>query len=191
MGPEVGLAALQFGGSLAQGIGQYGAGAAEREAGRMAKEQAEINARMLETLGVRAAHDVRAQARRVASTRTVAYARGGVNPMSGSALDVALDAVVEDELAALDAKFGFDSRAFQERVRGHSASEIGKIRQSQAQARGIQTIISGAASAGHILQLFPDKADFDAPGDTTAGVGTVLAPARASRQGAGTVLRID
>lgn len=139
-------ALTQLSGAL-QGAGQIASGAQSIAAGQIAASQAKINADLLEELGLLKADEVRRERGRIAGIRTVAFAKGGVNPNTGSALDVALDAAVEDELAALNAKFGFESQAFTQLVQGRNAALAGQIRGIAAGTRGVGTIISGGVSA--------------------------------------------
>jgi len=159
------FAGAQFAGSLIQGIGQINAGKAALEAGRRANEQAMMNAELLETLGVLKAGEIRRARGRVVSQRTVAFAKGGVNPDTGTPLDVSLDAALEDELAALNAKFGFDSQAFQQIVQGQQALFQGQVQNAALKAQGINSIASGLTSAAITFSsLKPTPAKFEFSG---------------------------
>jgi len=152
------LAGAQIAGGLASGIASFAAGDAAAEAGRRANQQAQINAQLLEDLGVLRAADIRRERGRIMGTRRTAFAKGGVNPNTGTALDVLLDASTEDELAALNAKFGFDSQAFQQRVQGANAEFAGLQQQNALNAQGFNAIAGSVVSAGTTFTLLSPKA---------------------------------
>lgn len=126
-------------------VGNLKAADTARDAGRAANAQAELNAESLEAVGELRADEARRSGRRLVGRQRAAFAKSGL-AMSGSAMDVILDTEIENELAALHEKFGLDSAAFNERLAGIQAEAVGEARGNALTARGVQSILSGAAS---------------------------------------------
>lgn len=128
--------------SVAPGISQIAGGfAANRQAG--------VNADRLREFGDIEAGETRRAGRRLAGSQIAAFAASGVDPGSGSAIDIAAETAAETELAALRAQFGFDERAFVEEQAGRSALISGLT-------RGTGTIISQLQEEF----VIPEESDF-------------------------------
>jgi hypothetical protein len=108
------LAGVSSIGNLAQGFSQVAAGIAQ-------ERQANRNARLLRKLGIQAADDQRRATARLIGAQIAAGAASGGDPFQGSFLDLQLEAAEEGELAALRAKFGFESQRRNQRQAGQNA----------------------------------------------------------------------
>ncbi len=73
--------------------------------------QGKSNASMLRKLGVISADEERVRTRRILGAQQAAAAASGIDPTSGSAMDVQGDTALEGEIAALMAKFDYDAQA--------------------------------------------------------------------------------
>ena len=73
--------------------------------------QGKNNASMLRKLGVISADEERVRTRRILGAQQAAAAASGIDPTSGSAMDVQGDTALEGEIAALMAKFDYDAQA--------------------------------------------------------------------------------
>ena len=91
-------------GSGISAFGQIGGGIASFSQGKS-------NASMLRKLGVISAEEERVRTRRILGAQQSAAAASGIDPTSGSALDVQGDTALEGEIAALMAKFDYDAQA--------------------------------------------------------------------------------
>lgn len=161
----VGLAAgSQALGGLFSGIAGIRAGGIARDAGERAREAADANALVIEELGRQAASEERRVTRRLLAKQRVGFAKSGVVGSTGSALDILLDTALEGEVIAMRAKFGFDSEAFKERLRGIQAEFQGDVIANNALASGLGTILGGVSRAGTTLAGLPAPAD---PGTIT------------------------
>ena len=145
MPPPV-IAGFQGFSGLVQGAGQFSAGSLYAQAGDAALSESEKNAELLEKLGDLEAGFVRRDYGGVVSGQRAAFGRAGVRPGSGSGLDVMLDTIAEGELAALNAKYGRESQAYNVRVQGIQAQFAGEAAQHAARSKGISSIMSGVAS---------------------------------------------
>jgi len=166
-GAQMGLGALGGLTSMLGSIGQY---EAAKAAGKRAREAAEANALILEELGAQAAAEERRGTRKLISAQRAAFAANGVNPGTGSALDITLSSAFEGEVSAQRAAYGFDSRAYQERINGLLAgyradTAAGSIL-AQGLGQGANTILGGATAALRTTQEAP----------TPTGAGRVKVP---------------
>ena len=90
-------------------------------ADRAAKSEAKFRKR----LGAVEAEDRRRQTRRLIASQEVAFAKAGIDPGSGSPMDVLADTIAEEELQALRLKFSRDSQAESIRFQGKLALDSG------------------------------------------------------------------
>ncbi len=182
-----GLGGLQAGlgvvGGITSIIGAVKQADAAKAAGRRAQEAAEANALILEELGLLALAEGRRNTLRLISDQRAAFAANGVNIGTGSALDVALDTSIEGEVAAQLLKYGFDTQAYQERVKGALAAFSGNVAASSILQSGLiqgtNTILGGFNEG---LGTFLDAPNKVAP-STRGGTVPFVAPHLRPREG--------
>jgi len=145
--PPAGVYGLMAGSAASGLFGSLSAASTAEKAGRAANAQAQLNADTLEAIGRIRADETRTSGRRLVARQRVAFAKSGVLPGTGSALDLILDTEIQNELDALHQKFGLDSQAFQERLAGVQAEITGDAQAQAFTAQGIQSILTGAAGA--------------------------------------------
>lgn len=109
--------------------------------GIAAKRQAAVEAEFLRRLGVIEAGDVRRENRRRLASQQVAFAASGVDPGSGSPIDVLGDMAAELELAALRTQFSRESSALALKRQGAQALFEGVV-------SGVGSIVSSATTFG-------------------------------------------
>jgi len=105
---------LLFASQLASAGGQIGAGFS-------ASAGARADARTLRDIGRLSAESVRRKGAQVAGAQVAGYGAAGVDPGSGTPLEVARATAEEIELEALRERFRFDSAAAQVRREGNMA----------------------------------------------------------------------
>ena len=79
--------------------------------GVIAKRNADSEAKTLKKVGQLELDDRRREMRRLLAAQTVAFAKGGVSPGSGSPLDVLGDTVAEADLSALRVRYSRQAQA--------------------------------------------------------------------------------
>jgi len=167
---EVGGAQLGLGilGGLTGALGAIGQYNAAKDAGQRAQEAAEANAQILEELGAQAASEERRGTIRLVAAQRAAFAANGVNPGTGSALDVLFSSAFEGEVSAQRARYGFDSQAYQERINGilanFSAETAAGSILSQGLGQGANTILGASAAGLRTLQESPTPTGAGASG---------------------------
>jgi len=139
--------ALTMMSSITQSQAQRKAGDLAETAGRLAKTQADANAKILDELAILDAEEERRTTRQLIASQRAAFARAGVVPGTGSALDVLLDTTIEGEVAALRRRFGLESEAFVERIRGLQADFQGQAAGVAANNAANATLLRGGAQA--------------------------------------------
>jgi len=104
--------------------------------GVAAQRAAKAEARFRNRLGMAEAEDQRRRNRRLFAAQKAAYAKAGIDPNSGSPLDVLSDSVQEAELQALRLRFSRQSQAESIRFQGKLARDTSII-------RGASTLLGG------------------------------------------------
>jgi hypothetical protein len=103
--------------------------------------QGKKNAKMLKELGVISAREERVRTARLLGAQQTAAAASGIDPTSGSALDVQAETALEGEIAALMAQFDYDSQA-----------EVARNEGTQALIGGFQNA-AGTILGGQLAKL--------------------------------------
>jgi len=103
--------------------------------------QGKKNAKMLKELGIIAAREERVRTARLLGAQQTAAAASGIDPTSGSALDVQAETALEGEIAALMAQFDYDSQA-----------EVARNEGTQALIGGLQNA-AGTILGGQLAKL--------------------------------------
>jgi hypothetical protein len=129
----------EIGGSIALGL-------AQQKQGRRIQKNLEIEARQVELIGIINARKRRFEGQRLLGSQIAAFAKSGVAPGVGSALDIELRTRALEELAALEEQLPF-------KIRAATLRQQGKIAKKGARGQGIQTILKGVSRA--IDQLDP------------------------------------
>lgn len=134
----------------AAGVGAYASyaqGQAQKEASEFNAKVAENNAMAAEQQGQFDAQQIRDKNRRLVASQRAAYAASGVDPNSGSPLDVYRDTKISGELEALTAIYtgrtsanAQTAQASLDRARANSASNAGTL-------GAASSLLGGAVSA--------------------------------------------
>ncbi len=110
----MGLETLLFASQLASAGAQVGSGISAQGAARS-------DARTLRDIGRLSAEDVRRRGKRIKGAQRAAFGAAGVDPSSGTPLEVLTATAEEIELEALREQFRFDTAAHQLRREGGEA----------------------------------------------------------------------
>lgn len=134
-------------GAAVMAYGQYEQGEAAKDAGDMAAQQHEMNAKSSLAEGIRASHEIRRQKKVVKSDAVAAMVAGGGVSDDVGAIKTLSDIEQVYDYNSLAALFAGETQADAQQYAARVAKYDGKSFQSASRLSAISTMISGVSSA--------------------------------------------